>query len=237
MEDKLIQLLELYLPQKALWTFFIAFAGGIISSITPCTLSILPIIVGYIGGHSEDSIYKDFIQSLLFVTGFTIVLTMVGLFAALAGKIMGAFIGPLWFIILGIIAIIMGLGLLEVIYIQIPTIFKDMPKSKYGSILSPILLGLAFGTIATPCSAPILITLVSYVAYKSSLIYGTLMLAAYAFGHSILLLVCGTFTGVVKRIGHIRHWSNYITKFSGVLLILIGIYLLIYGFFPNILMP
>jgi cytochrome c-type biogenesis protein len=234
MEEHLTQLLESAITQKALWAFIIALAGGIISSLSPCTLSILPIMAGYIGGYSEDKISRAFFNSLLFVAGFTITLTAVGLIAALAGKVMGAFIGPYWFVFLAVICILMGLGLLEAFYIQIPRVFKEMPERKYGKILSPVILGLVFGTMATPCSTPILITILSFVAYEGSIVYGSLMLVAYAIGHSILLLLTGTFTGVIKQIGHVRHWGFYINKVSGVMLILIGIYLFLYSLFPKL---
>lgn len=234
MEDQLLQILENSLGNKPLWAIFIAFAGGVISSISPCVLSILPIIIGYIGGYSEDKTSKAFVQSLLFVLGLTITLTIVGLIAALAGKVIGSFIGPMWYIVLAIISIVMGLSLLEVFYIRFPTIIKDMPQNKYGRIFSPIILGMAFGLIATPCSTPILIALVSYVAYEGSIVFGTIMLIAYAFGHGIILLLCGTFTGILKEMGFIRKWTSYITKISGIMLILIGIYLIIYGLFPSL---
>jgi cytochrome c-type biogenesis protein len=128
----------------------------------------------------------------------------------------------------------MGLTLLEVFYIQFPTIIKDMPKNKYGKFLSPIILGMAFGTIATPCSTPILISLVSYVAYKSNLVLGIILLMVYAFGHSIILIICGTFTGFIKQITSIKKWTNYTTKASGVMLIIIGIILFIFGIFPEL---
>lgn len=234
MEDQLVQILENSLGNQALLAILVAFAGGLLSSLSPCVLAILPLMVGYIGGYSEDNTYKAFIQSLLFSVGFTLVLTIVGLFAAVAGQVVGSFIGSWWFIILAIIAIVMGLSLLEVFYINFPTFIKDMPKSNYGKIFSPIILGMAFGTMATPCSTPILIVLISYVAYKGDILFGTLFLASYAFGHSVILLLCGTFTGLVKQIGHFRKWSSYITKISGILLIIIGIYLIIYSIFPSL---
>ncbi|MGD9579931.1 MAG: cytochrome c biogenesis CcdA family protein [Vampirovibrionia bacterium] len=235
MEEQLLQILESSLTNKPIWAIAIAFAGGVISSVSPCVLSVLPIIIGYIGGYTEGKTSSAFKQSLLFVAGLTITLTIVGLIAALAGKVIGSFIGPVWYIVLAVISIAMGLSLLEVFYIQFPTIIKDMPKNKYGKILSPIILGMAFGLIATPCSTPILIALVSYVAYEGSLLFGTLMLIAYALGHSIIVLVCGTFTGVLKEIGPIRKWTSYITKASGILLILIGLYLIYYGISPMFL--
>lgn len=233
MEDKLLQTLEIYINNKPLWALLIAFLGGIISSVSPCVLSVLPIMVGYIGGYSEDKLSKAFFQSLLFVLGMTIVLTLVGIVAALAGQVIGSFIGPFWYLLLAVISIFMGLSLLEVFYIQFPTFIKDMPKNKYGKVLSPIILGMAFGTIATPCSTPILLALVSYVAYESNLAFGVMMLACYAFGHSILLLIAGTFTGLVKQIMQIRNWTRYLIKISGVLLILIGIVLFLYAMFPG----
>ena len=124
----------------------------------------------------------------------------------------------------------MGLSLLEVFYLPFPAFIKEMPTKDYGKILSPIILGLAFGLVATPCSTPILLVLLGYVAYEGSLIFGLILLIAYALGHSIILLACGTFTGFIKKIGNFRQWTSYITKFSGIILILLGIYLVLFGF-------
>lgn len=236
MEEQLLEILDSSLTNKPLWALLVAFAGGLISSLSPCVLSILPIIMGYVGGYSEGKISKAFLQSLLFALGLTIVLTIIGIIAALAGIAMGSLIGPFWFIILGIVAIIMGLSLMEFFYIPFPAFIKDMPTQNYGKILSPIILGMAFGIIATPCSTPILITLVTYVASEKSIPFGILLLLTYAFGHSILLIIVGTFTGLIKEVGKLRKWTSYITKISGILLIIIGLYFLISGiqhqFFP-----
>ena len=97
MEDQLVQILENSLSNKPLWAILIAFTGGLVSSISPCVLSILPIIIGYIGGYSDDKVSKAFLQSLLFVIGFTITLTVTGLIAALAGKVVGQFLDQYWY--------------------------------------------------------------------------------------------------------------------------------------------
>lgn len=235
MEDQLLELIQQSLENKPIWAIFVALLGGVVSSISPCVLSTLPIMIGYIGGYSDDKVSKAFIQSLLFVIGFTITLTVVGLIAASAGTVIGGFLGPAWFICLGLLAIAMGLALLELFYIPFPTIIKDVPKNKYGKIFSPIIVGMAFGLIATPCSTPILLALVGFVAYESyeeSFLFGLAMLISYAFGHSLILLVCGTFTGLLKKVCEIRKWTTYITKGSGILLILVGIYLLVFAILP-----
>lgn len=235
MEDQLLQLFENYLEHKPVWAIFIAFLGGLASSLSPCVLSILPIVIGYIGGYKDNKMSKAFGQSLLFSLGLIIVLTAIGVFSALAGQIIGSFIGPFWFIALGIIAVVMGLSLLEVFYIPFPVFIKDMPENKYGSLLYPIILGMAFGVIATPCSTPILLSLVSYVAYEKSILFGVIMLISYALGHSIILIIGGTFTGTIKQMCRWKNWTTYITKGSGLMLILVGIYLILHGIFPNII--
>lgn len=233
MEETIKQLLVTHIENNSALAVGVAFLGGVLSSISPCALSILPILVGYIAGCAEDDdVFKAFFHSVLFVIGLTIVLTIIGLVAALAGSVIGSFVGPAWYVVLGSLSIFMGLSLLELFHIHFPVLIKDMPQDKYGSVLYPIILGMAFGTIASPCSTPILVTLVSYVAYKGSLVFGTLMLMAYAFGHGILMIIAGTFTGEINHILKIRHWSQYTTKFSGILLILIGIYLIYVGFRP-----
>ena len=44
---------QLAFQQMSLWLFVLAFLGGVISSISPCTIGLLPVVIGYVGGYSE----------------------------------------------------------------------------------------------------------------------------------------------------------------------------------------
>lgn len=112
--------------------------------------------------------------------------------------------------------------------LNIPSIrgFKPAQKGLSGVFI----LGLLFGVVSTPCAAPILIVLLTYVVAKGgSLVYGAMLLLIYALGHCTLILVTGTSVGVAKRVIQSKGLSkaNRILKIAGgILIILVGFYFL-----------
>ncbi len=99
----------------------VIFAAGLFTSLTPCMLSMLPITVGYIGGYESQSRLKAALQSLWFAAGLATTLAGLGIVAAIAGRIYGQ-IGVGLPIIVSIIAILMGLYVLEVFPLQLPSL-------------------------------------------------------------------------------------------------------------------
>ena len=96
MDNIVIQtfLQSIHLQQFGCLVFFMAFLGGVISSVSPCTLGLLPIVVGYIGGYSEEKNTKTVVQILFFIFGLSLTLTILGITSALTGRVLGAFSGP-----------------------------------------------------------------------------------------------------------------------------------------------
>ncbi len=204
--------------------FFLVFLVGIITSLSPCVLSVLPIMVGYIGGQGSISRLKGFYLSLLFVVGMAITLSLLGMAASLFGQIFEQ-TGTWWYYVLAAVAILMGLRLLDVIHFQFPTLAK-MPSVQM-SLGGTILMGMAFGLVMSPCTTPVLAVLLTYVAARGDLGYSTALLFSYGLGHGLLLLVAGTFTSFLKGLPALRERTRFLTSLSGVLLILAGFYLLL----------
>ena len=71
----------------------ISFLGGVLSSISPCSIGMLPVIVGYVGGYGDSDKLKTFIQLLSFVFGLSVVLSVIGVICALTGNVLSAFGG------------------------------------------------------------------------------------------------------------------------------------------------
>ena len=209
------------LASGGLFIFVLVFLGGVMTSLGPCILSILPVMLGYIGGLERPTKTKGFITSAFFVLGLAVTFAILGIVAALLGKAFGQ-IGSVWQYIIGLFAILMGLQLLGVLNIELPGL-KTMPK-KRGGVLGPFGVGLLFGLVASPCATPVLAVLMTYVAGQGVLWYGALLLFIYGLGHGLPLLIAGTFTAVLKSLPRIKKWSQYITYLSGGILIILGLY-------------
>jgi cytochrome c-type biogenesis protein len=210
----------------------VIFLAGLLTSLTPCMLSMLPITIGYIGGYEAKSRVQAAAQSTWFSLGLATTLAGLGILASLAGKVYGQ-IGIGLPIIVSIIAILMGLNLLEALPLQLPSfdaanwISKDLPAG-----VRSYLLGLTFGLVASPCSTPVLATLLAWVSTTGDTILGAVLLLFYTAGYVAPLILAGTFTASIKKLLELRKWSSWITPVSGALLVGFGVFSLLVRLTP-----
>lgn len=200
----------------------LAFLGGVMSSLLPCTVGMLPVLIGYVGGYTESSRLAILRQILLFMLGFALVLTALGILASVLGTAMAALVGAGWYYFLGILAIVMGLQLLEIIQLPLPQFVTRLPETRSGQWLAPIALGAAFGAASSPCGTPFLTAILGFISREKNWMLGGASLFSYAFGQSMLLLVVGLFTGLIKQMALFRQVGTLITRLSAVVFILGG---------------
>jgi cytochrome c-type biogenesis protein len=205
----------------------IIFVAGLLTSLTPCMLSMLPITIGYIGGYETKSRLQAAVQSTWFSLGLATTLALLGILAALFGKVYGQ-VGIGLPILVSLLAILMGLNLLEALPLQLPSwggldwISQDLPTG-----VRSFFIGLTFGVVASPCSTPVLATLLGWVATKQDWILGAVLLLSYTAGYVAPLILAGTFTASIKKLLELRRWSGWITPVSGVLLVGFGVFSLL----------
>ena len=215
------------LTHLSLVSIAIIFTAGLLTSLTPCMLSMLPLTVGYIGGYETKGRLQAAIQSSWFALGLATTLAGLGIFAATVGKVYGQ-IGIGLPIVVSLVAIIMGLNLLEILPLQFPSwggtdwIKEDLPTG-----LRSYLFGLTFGLVASPCSTPVLATLLAWVGKTGDLVLGGILLVAYACGYVAPLVLAGTFTASIKKLLELRRWSGWINPVSGALLLGFGVFSLL----------
>lgn len=202
------------------------FAAGLLTSLTPCMLSMLPITIGYIGGYETKTRLQAVVQSTWFSLGLATTLAGLGITAALVGQVYGQ-VGIGLPIIVSIIAILMGLNLLGALPLQLPSFSgwewsKDLPEG-----VRSYLIGLTFGIVASPCSTPVLATLLAWVATTQNLILGGVLLLSYTVGYVAPLILAGTFTASIKKLLELRKWSGWINPVSGALLVGFGVFSLL----------
>lgn len=205
---------------------FASFAGGVIASISPCSLAMLPLIIGYVGGYSKEKPFITFLQLCCFIFGTAIVFTLIGIACALTGNVFASAIGGYFTVIIASLLLVMGLKLLDILDFETPTIIKAMPTNTTNSIfVYPILLGITFALAGTPCSTPILAGIMAFAAIGKNLSLAILMLFLFALGQGIILIIAGLFTSSLKNMRALSSFTEILLKFSGVLLILASGYL------------
>ncbi|MGE5657971.1 MAG: cytochrome c biogenesis protein CcdA [Actinomycetota bacterium] len=227
-------LVQTQLIELSWLSIVVIFLAGLLTSLTPCMLSMLPLTIGYIGGYEAKSRLQAAAQSTWFCLGLATTLAGLGILASYAGQVYGK-IGFGLPIIVSIVAILMGLNLLEALPLQLPAfdgmqwISQDLPAG-----VRSYLLGLTFGLVASPCSTPVLATLLAWVSAKGDLILGAALLLSYTAGYVVPLILAGTFTATIKKLLELRRWSGWITPVSGVLLVGFGVFSLLLRIVPAV---
>jgi cytochrome c-type biogenesis protein len=217
------------LTENPLLAYLGVFVGGIVSSSSPCVLATIPLVIGYVGGYSEGDRRKAFLYSLTFVFGLSITFTVLGAIASLVGGLFGV-ISRTWYFIVGGIAVAIGLNLIGLFEWNLPIPIHLQPKKR--GILGAFLLGLFFGIISSPCATPVLVLILTFVATKGEVVYGTSLLFIYALGHCALIFLAGTATGFVenfvksKGISNVTAWGK---RIGGSIVVFAGIYLIYLG--------
>jgi cytochrome c-type biogenesis protein len=220
--DNIEQVINVY-PLVAFGAVFIA---GVISSASPCVLATIPLVVGFVGGYADGDRKRAFLYSLAFIIGLAITFTAFGAAAAMLGTMFGT-VGGWWYVALGVVAVAMGLQMLGLYEIRLPINTNIQPKRR--GIIGALLLGLFFGIVSSPCATPVLVVILTFVASQQKIIYGTALLFTYAVGHCLLMLLAGTFTGLVDafvRSKGVTNFSVWTKKAGGVIVSLVGVYLL-----------
>jgi cytochrome c-type biogenesis protein len=200
----------------------LAFIGGLIASVSPCILALLPLNLSYIGTRKITSRGDAFVKAGLFVLGNVIILGLFGLVSSFAGAIMVEYRGHIN-VVVGAIILIMGFGLLGLIKIPLPEINVD------GSNFGPFGVGLTFALVSSPCASPVLFAVLAAAGASGSQLIAVLTMASYAFGYTIIIFLASLLTGFAKQANLLLKYSENITKFGSVALILAGIYYLITG--------
>lgn len=208
----------------------LAFFAGILTSVTPCALSSIPLVVGYVGGSGQSEPKKAFRLSLTFAIGAAVTFTTLGVVASAAGRLIGT-TAKWWYLVLGVLMVLMALqtwGIFEII----PSSYL-ISKNKKKGYLGAFIAGILGGIFSSPCSTPVLIALLAIVAGKGSVFWGVLLLLIYSVGHGILAVVAGTSVGFVQRLSDSKKYgklSNVLKIILGLLILCIGFYMFYLGF-------
>ncbi len=166
----------------------LGFGSGLLASVSPCILPLVPLNVAYIGASGSSGL-RSIGLSIRFVLGSALALSVLGLFGDLAGFLMIDHRGPM-LLIAGVAMLYFGLAILEVV----PAPTRHLLGSSRRA-LGPIGAGAAFSLITTPCSSPLLAALLTISAAQAVAGSGVVAMLSFSLGYTMLVFLGGVFGG------------------------------------------
>jgi cytochrome c biogenesis protein CcdA len=206
-----------------------SYLGGVIATASPCILASIPLVIGYVGGYAGGNKKQAFIYSLTFVVGLAVVMSALGAVAALMGTMFGD-VGPYWYIIVAVILMVMGLQLAGLIKLKMGGNTQRFLPQRTG-LLGALILGMLFGLVLSPCASPVLAVILTLAAVQGQVVYGSTLLFAYALGQGTLILLAGTFTGLINNFLQSKgaRTGALLQQAAGCLLFFAGAYIFFQG--------
>ncbi len=213
----------------AMWLAILAsFGWGVLSILlSPCHLSSIPLVVGYINSQGNISLKRTFYISLVFSIGILLTIAVIGLITASMGRLMGDIGSAGNYLVAGIFFLV-GLYLLGIIKIDWN---RGIKQTNTKGLLAALILGLLFGLALEPCTfaymAPVLG--IVFQTAQTNFVLAVTFLLAFGIGHCVVIVGAGTAS---KKVQQYLNWTEdskvilWIKKICGVLVILGGIYLI-----------
>ena len=215
------QLLNQALAQPGPLTLGLVFLGGALTSLGPCSLSLLPVTMAYLAGFEDGRAAWQ--RSLTFCSGIVGALVLLGSLSGFVGRIYGQ-VPTLVPTLVAVLAVLMGLNLLGLLRIPLPAgPDPNSWRSKVPAPLAPVAAGLAFGLAASPCTTPVLAVLLGWIAQSGQPMVGVVLLSSFGLGQVMPLLLAGTFAAAVPKLLALRPIGRWVPPISGVVLLTSGV--------------
>lgn len=214
------------IQHASLLSYLLVFLGGIVTSLGPCNVATVPLIVGFVGGSKTVSRSRSFALSLTFATGLAITFMLLGIIAALVGGVLGM-TSQWWYYLVAAVCIAIGLHMVGALPFSLPAWFSDLRQGiALKGLPGALALGLVSGLVASQCATPVLAAILTYVMAEAALAYGATLLFVYALGRGVPVVLAGTFAGALKGMLSLGRWSTVMERGAGVLILGVGFYFL-----------
>lgn len=138
------------------WAIVVVFGAGVLTSFTPCVYPIIPVVVSFIGGSAGGNRRRAIAMSSVYVLALAAVYAVLGVVAGLAGFTFGDFTRNPWvYGAIGLLLVVFALAMLDLL--PIPALLTGVQGAgaRRGGYFGAVLMGIAGGFVAAPCTAPV----------------------------------------------------------------------------------
>ncbi len=219
------------------WTAFpILFFAGVLTSLTPCIYPMIPITAAIVGGtelkpgETKPNRLRPLLLSLTYVVGLALVYALLGLIAGLSGTMFGRISTNPWlYFAMANLLVFAALAMFDVIPVRMPAaiIQRAATAGDGGRFGGAFVMGAMSGLVAAPCSAPVMIAVLTWVTETKSAFLGFMYLFVFSLGMCTLLVIVGVSSGTLSRLPRAGTWMVRIKKLFGLLMLGVAEYYLI----------
>ena len=209
-----------------LWAFVTVFAGGFLTSLTPCVYPMISITVSLFGARDEKVTRRRAMAlAATYVAGIGVMYTSLGVSFALAGRAFGTFMSsPYVMVPIAVLFFVMAASMFGAFELALPSNLQTRLSGLGGKGFGgSFVMGLVGGIIAAPCTGPVLASVLAYVATTRSVVMGGSLLFTYALGMGVLFFVIAAFAVSLPKSGG---WMETVKSFFGVVMIVAALYFL-----------
>ena len=208
--------------------FLLVFAGGILTSLTPCVYPLIPITVSVFGANESAGFLKSFLLSVVYVLGIVVTYSILGVAVASTGAVFGQIMANPWVVgFISLILVSLGLSMFGVFEIRLPYAVQNRLNTVGGTgFAGAFAMGTVAGVIAAPCTGPALAVVLTYIATTGSLFLGFWLMFTYALGMGLLFIGIGTFSGLLSALPRSGGWMYILENVFGIAIITMALYFL-----------
>ena len=216
----------------------LVFAGGVLTSLTPCIYPMIPITAAIVGGAQAQAgapgaaRWRPLGLTLTYVIGLALVYSMLGLFAGLTGTLFGTVSTNPWlYFLMANVLILAAFAMLDVVPVRVPAalLSRASTAGTAGRYSGALVMGALSGLVAAPCSAPVMAAVLTWVSTTHSAALGFVYLFVFSLGMCTLLVVVGLSSGTLTRLPRGGVWMVWVKRVFALVMLAVAEYYLVKG--------
>jgi len=218
------------------WLIATGFFGfGLLLSLSPCVLPMIPILSGIIVGdkrshHAHISKLHTFNLSLAYTLGMAVTYTLAGIAAGLSGKLLSNALQTPWALgFMAIIFVLLALSMFGFYELKLPDGFENRvlnlaSRFRGGHLVGVFVMGIFSALIVSPCIVAPLAGVLLYISQTHDVLLGGIALFTLSLGMGVPLLLIGASAG--RLLPKAGIWMNHVRQVFGVLMLGVAIWLI-----------
>jgi thiol:disulfide interchange protein DsbD len=205
------------------WSIFWVFMGGMALNLTPCVYPLIPITISYFGAKSiamKARRGSTSLHALLYVLGIAVMNSMLGVFAALSGRLLGTLLqNPVTLVLVALIMVLFALSMFGLWEFRLPASITGAAARNYAGYFGSLVMGLTLGIVAAPCIGPFVAGILVMVANTGDPVFGFWVFFSLSLGMGFPLFVLALLSGRLTVLPKSGEWMVWVRKIMGWVLI------------------